>query len=35
MTVEVNLKEMVALWKQYEEDNTVLDIYFDLSGAVK
>ena len=28
-------EEMVALWEQYKEDNTVLDIYFDLSGAVK
>jgi len=29
------LEEMVALWEQYREDNTVLDIAFDLSGAVE
>jgi hypothetical protein len=28
-------EEMVALWEQYKEDNTVLDIYFDLAGAVE
>ena len=27
--------EMVALWEQYSEDNSVLDISYDLSGAVE
>jgi arylsulfatase len=29
------VQEMVALWDQYEEDNTVLDISYDLSDAVE
>jgi arylsulfatase len=29
------LEEMIALWEQYQKDNTVLDIAFDLAGAVK
>ncbi len=29
------LEEMVALWEQYKEDNTVLDISLDLSGGVE
>jgi len=28
------LGEMVAMWEQYKTDNEVLDISFDLSGAV-
>ncbi len=29
------LEEMVALWEQYKEDNGVLDISLDLSGAIE
>jgi arylsulfatase len=29
------VQEMVALWEQYKEDNTVLDISYDLSDAVE
>jgi len=29
------VEEMVALWEQYKEDNTVLDISLDLSGVVE
>jgi arylsulfatase len=29
------VEEMVALWEQYKEDNTVLDISLDLSGVAK
>jgi arylsulfatase len=29
------VEEMVALWEQYKEENTVLDISYDLSGAVE
>jgi arylsulfatase A-like enzyme len=28
-------QEMVAMWEQYKEDNTILDIYFDLAGAIE
>ena len=28
-------EEMIALWEQYQKDNTVLDIALDLSGAVE
>jgi arylsulfatase len=29
------VQEMIALWERYRKDNTVLDISYDLSGAVK
>jgi arylsulfatase len=29
------VEEMIVLWEQYKEDNIVLDISFDLSGAVE
>ena len=29
------IQEMIALWERYRKDNTVLDISYDLSGAVK
>ncbi len=29
------VEEMVALWEQYSEDNSVLDISYDLSDAVE
>jgi arylsulfatase len=29
------VEEMVALWEQYSEDNSVLEISYDLSGAVE
>ena len=29
------LEDMVALWEQYKEDNRVLDVSLDLSGAVE